>query len=1379
MLCMVLVICNSVSILADAPAAATTTTEKQVKETGTAKSEGASEEEQSADDEKDTSEQSDEESAPETETTEKKEETTEATTEDKEDATTEATTKAKEETTEATETSDKDETTGAEDDSDKKDETSEISEEETSGTSEETKETTEEETDKENSTEAKDETAVSELTYTNDDVVITVSEVAEGAIPEGAELKVVPILKDDADTQTQYAEVEEKIQEKAAETETEIAGFLAYDITFVDKDGNEIEPNSEVKVEINYKSPSIPVEVNKATKKNTAESTKETTEEKKNYDIEKMSDDELIALIKKTHGLSDATKVRIDRKSGQYKLSPDWLNYPLDELQEIELTDETQDAESAESESKIQVTVMHLEENKNGTVQKVVDLSENGQLTAIDTTEGNKIQKTEFVTDSFSAYSVVWKKNDRFQSYRVTIHASYGYINENGYYVEFSDKNGLKKIDQFTGETRNKKIALSDYSNASKYEQGGIYEYEKAVVSTRKQYSLDAKEAVALIYDNDDDNEVAYTNINGSETKLVSLSKNNTTSVYIYYVYQIKQTTDPGDYPDPDPTPSVPQLGEPDHQKTIAKNNDGSYTIALDVTGAQEEPDPIDVLLIIDRSGSMADYSGQWPWGGYKYQNVNSAITTLKTELSKAETDVNVAAITFSGAAGSWISSEKYKDDSWLVESWTDIDNFSFELTTQDGDGTDGYDNRKNCSGGTNWQAAIQLAEETLSSRINSNPNSKKVVVFLTDGDPTYYYSTDDWGRYTAGNGQNESIGTSYAYAKAELQSTRYLKNSDYVTSYVVDATENGSNNCTNIAKLFGNGQRLMGNDPDKMQESFGKIASDILTPAYKNVVINDTLSDYVQFAELNPTLQVYAHTLNDNGEEIGNPVRLVEEKDYTKTIDKNTKKISVNILKGEELPDNVLYRVSFDVIPVTNACLSANGYNATGEEGTDINDWYDSSPDKNNGFYSNVNNEAYVEYQENDNEKQTALYQKPIIQIDKVSKTVNKVWEDTLSSHPEVTVVLTAEVPGKNVQLNPLTQVLNDQNGWTYTWNTLPKYYYDYDANGRAERTEIQYTITEQDVEGYTAKYSLSGTTTTITNVRDGELTVIKNWSDAETIEHSAIYVALYKEDRFVTDGADNVLAVELSQANNWTASFTGLGELSGYTVKEMVQVENQVEGTVSAVINGQTIYLRQAQDKELFDDRYYSISVGDVQITDNYHGTVTLTNTAFVYSLKLQKEDSLDSSKKLTGAQFTLYTDQTCTQSVEVQITGENGILTFTNLQPGTYYLKETEAPEGYTMLSEVFAVTIDTDGKISVQEIDKNGEIVQNPVRVSLAGEAGSTTSEQGLIINNCRVYELPESGGPGIYWYTLSGTLLMAGAVLIVYRQKRKREVLLRK
>lgn len=240
MLCMVLVICNSVSILADAPAAATTTTEKQVKETGTAKSESVSKEDKTTESKEDTSKQSDKETAPETKTTEKKEETTEATTEKKEESTTEATTKAKEETT----TAEKKETTTAEEGK----ETSEASDK--NGTEEE------------KNTETKDEeNAVTELTYENDDVIVTVSEVAEGAIPEGAELKVVPILKDDTETQAQYAEVEQKIQEKAAETETEIKGFLAYDITFVDEDGNEIEPNSEVKVSMEYKKSALPAEI--------------------------------------------------------------------------------------------------------------------------------------------------------------------------------------------------------------------------------------------------------------------------------------------------------------------------------------------------------------------------------------------------------------------------------------------------------------------------------------------------------------------------------------------------------------------------------------------------------------------------------------------------------------------------------------------------------------------------------------------------------------------------------------------------------------------------------------------------------------------------------------------------------------------------------------------------------------------------------------------------------------------------------------------------------------------------------------------------------------------------------------------------------------
>ena len=244
MLCMVLVICNSVSILADTPEAETTTAEKQVKETQSTKDESASEEDKTTESKEDTSKQSDEEKAPETKTTEKKEETTEATTEKKEESATEATTKAKEETITADKTDNKEETTTAEEGK----ETSETSDKKS--------------TEEEKNTETKDEeNAVTELTYENDDVIVTVSEVAEGAIPEGAELKVVPILKDDTETQTQYAEVEQQLQEKVESDGYGLAGFLAYDIHFEDKNGNEIEPSGEVAVSIEYNKASIPEKV--------------------------------------------------------------------------------------------------------------------------------------------------------------------------------------------------------------------------------------------------------------------------------------------------------------------------------------------------------------------------------------------------------------------------------------------------------------------------------------------------------------------------------------------------------------------------------------------------------------------------------------------------------------------------------------------------------------------------------------------------------------------------------------------------------------------------------------------------------------------------------------------------------------------------------------------------------------------------------------------------------------------------------------------------------------------------------------------------------------------------------------------------------------
>lgn len=257
-LCMVLVICNSVSILADTPAPETATVEKQVKETKTANDKKASDDE--AGDTENVSPQS-EESAPEVKTTEKKEETTEATTQKKDEAD-EVTTKAKEETERA------DETTTEAKETTQKEETTETQEEKTTKAKEETSETSGKK-DTEKTTEAKDETAVTELTYENDDIVINVSAEA-GIIPENAELSVTPIVKktitadmseeekaEVEDINAQYALTEKKLNEDSEKNETTMEGFLAYDISFI-VDGEEVEPNGNVKVAMDFKKAAIP-----------------------------------------------------------------------------------------------------------------------------------------------------------------------------------------------------------------------------------------------------------------------------------------------------------------------------------------------------------------------------------------------------------------------------------------------------------------------------------------------------------------------------------------------------------------------------------------------------------------------------------------------------------------------------------------------------------------------------------------------------------------------------------------------------------------------------------------------------------------------------------------------------------------------------------------------------------------------------------------------------------------------------------------------------------------------------------------------------------------------------------------------------------------
>lgn len=155
-------------------------------------------------------------------------------------------------------------------------------------------------TETEVETETETEVVAQQLEYEDDQVKVHVTASEEDIIPDHASLKVVPLVKQEVtnemtDEQKQeveainkkYDEAEQKLIEKADSEAFDIAGFLAYDIGFVDADGNEVEPNGDVKVTMEYKKAQAPegIEVSEDT-----ELTVMHLEEDKNGEVKQVVD---------------------------------------------------------------------------------------------------------------------------------------------------------------------------------------------------------------------------------------------------------------------------------------------------------------------------------------------------------------------------------------------------------------------------------------------------------------------------------------------------------------------------------------------------------------------------------------------------------------------------------------------------------------------------------------------------------------------------------------------------------------------------------------------------------------------------------------------------------------------------------------------------------------------------------------------------------------------------------------------------------------------------------------------------------------------------------------------------------------------------------
>lgn len=180
------------------------------------------------------------------------------------------------------------------------------------------------------------------------------------------------------------------------------------------------------------------------------------------------------------------------------------------------------------------------------------------------------------------------------------------------------------------------------------------------------------------------------------------------------------------------------------------------------------------------------------------------------------------------------------------------------------------------------------------------------------------------------------------------------------------------------------------------------------------------------------------------------------------------------------------------------------------------------------------------------------------------------------------------------------------------------------------------------------------------------------------------------------------------------------------------------------------------------------------------------------FTYELDVTKVDGTDATKTLAGAEFKLYklngTTKTYATVAEGKVTGwteteadgttltsdANGLFKVAGLDDGTYYLKETKAPDGYNLLAN--------DTKLVITASTTNGQTwsgtaadaltaLKISVNDGAAADGNTTTGVVGATVSNNAGSTLPSTGSIGTkIFYLLGGLIVVGTAVLLVVRKR---------
>lgn len=597
------------------------------------------------------------------------------------------------------------------------------------------------------------------------------------------------------------------------------------------------------------------------------------------------------------------------------------------------------------------LAVQHLAEDDTGavvSVETVADAAEEAEGTiSVNDTEAS----AAFVVEGFSTFTLTWVEDHTF--WDDTESLEFRIVDTDGNELTLPDNYDLSYALPESGKVTFETIV--EKNGIKTITVGGVeYVFQNAtLVSDQLRHPINAAERIDGIVND--------------EVRLYDSVMPNGTGFY---------TRDDGGaggesdehlelvYRRADESNSEVYEPEPEYSKTATTNDGGqTYDLTLSVSGdvgSSTEKQKVDVLFIVDQSGSMDERDMEQ--GKTRQQVVAEQAKDLAEALAANENlDAQFAVVTFSDSLGS----TQYYNDAAIRLSWTDDTSAVYSAANQ------------KSTGGTNYEAGMMTGRAAL---IESRPDALKYVIFLSDGEPTYCY---DKNGNTDGNGSNFSI----TYLTSAIEQAKFYS---AVNGFFTIRVGNESNADARLTELYAAVRNAVGasgdsenfgnyraKDSGELAQKFAEIAAQITSLSMSNVSICDTLSEWVE-----PVSGAEPYVIVRDAE--GNKTS-TENSSFKVTYDPENKELRLEFDEEYELKDGYVYELHLQIQP------SDKAYSAGSGSYTEIGDPDTGTYAGESGFPSNAT--AILTYDTDLTQDHSLTYDMPVVQVRTATLTLQKTF--------------------------------------------------------------------------------------------------------------------------------------------------------------------------------------------------------------------------------------------------------------------------------------------------------------------------------------------------------------------------------------------------